>query len=93
LTVVGSALVAITLSTIAILALCIGDPKRRRAAGDRSEMSPRGRRLLVVAACMPGVACLLLGEAAAFMLWFGGSALSGWSVASCFAARGSRQSG
>lgn len=90
---VGSALVALALSTIAILALCIGDPKRRRAAGDRSEMSPRWRRLLVVGACLPGVACLLLGEVAAFMLWFGGSALSGWSVASYFAGRGLRPSG
>ncbi len=54
---------------------------------------PAGRRrLLTVVACLPGVACLLLGETAAFMLWFGGSALTGWFVAACFAGRDASQS-
>jgi hypothetical protein len=81
------------LSAISILGLCIGDPKRRRAAGSHPGMPVGLRRFLTVAACTPGAACLLLGEAAAFMLWLGGSALSGWFVASYFAHRGSRQAG
>jgi hypothetical protein len=85
--VVGPVLLALMLSTISILGLCIGDPKRCRAAGGRSAMPAGLRHVLIVAACIPGVACLLLGEAAAFMLWLGGAALSGWCVASCFADR------
>ncbi|MEH3121684.1 MAG: hypothetical protein PGN16_06820 [Sphingomonas phyllosphaerae] len=88
---VALTVLALAFSGIAILGLCIGDPKRRRAAGATPGTLAGARTLLTVAACIPGVICLFLGEAAAFMLWFGGSALGGWSVASYFASRSSRQ--
>lgn len=88
---IGLTLVALAVSAAAILGLCVGDPKRRRAAGRPSETPGGLRSILIIAACVPGVACLLLGETAAFMLWLGGAALTGWFVASCFADRGTRQ--
>ena len=65
-------LLALVLSAIAILALCSGDPKRRRTAGDGARgMATGQRRLLAVLACIPGLVCALLGEAAVFLMWLG----------------------
>lgn len=76
------ALSALVLSAIPILALCIGDPKRRRATGDkRGGMASGRRRLLAAVACLPGALCALSGDAAAFLMWFGGCALLGWALA------------
>ena len=38
-------------------------------------------------------ACLLMGDAAAFMLWLGGSALIGWILAACFPDQGAKRPG
>jgi hypothetical protein len=77
--------IAITLSAMPILALCLGDPKRRRALGHKSPgMAPGRRRLLAATACLPGLVCALLGDAAAFLMWLGGCALLGWGVAAYF---------
>lgn len=74
--------IALLLSALAIVALCIGDPKRlRTAGGKRVGMVPRHRRKLVAVACAPGLVCLLMGNTAAFLLWLGGSALFGWALA------------
>lgn len=81
------ALGALFLSAIPVVLLCIGDPKRRRAAGERGGATSRSRSMSVVTACVPGVACALLGDSAAFMLWLGGTALLGWAAATGFAAR------
>lgn len=79
------ALIALALSAIAILALCIADPKRRRAMGDsRTGMTPNQRRTLVAVACLPGFGCVLIGDAAAFFMWLGGCALIGWALAVWF---------
>ncbi|ATE66690.1 hypothetical protein [Rhizorhabdus dicambivorans] len=73
---------AIAFSAVMIVLLGRGDPKRRRATGRHDgEMPVRLRRLLAAAACLPGLACALLGDAAAFMLWLGGAAVLGWFVA------------
>lgn len=85
------ALAAVALSGIAILALCLGDPKRRRAAGDNGGMVPRQRQLLAMLSCLPGLGCALVGDSAAFLMWLGGCALIGWTLATCF--RGSDMSG
>lgn len=81
------ALTALALSAIPILVLCIGDPKRRRAAGGgEGGMASGRRRMFAAAACIPGIACALLGDAAAFLMWLGGCALVGWALAACFRA-------
>ncbi|MBY8825285.1 hypothetical protein K7G82_23480 [Sphingomonas colocasiae] len=86
---IALALAALVVSAIPILLLCIGDPKRRRTAGDKSGGMPMGkRRWLVAAACLPGFACAWLGDAPAFLMWLGGCALLGWALAACFGARG-----
>ena len=90
---VGVALLALALSALPILGLCIGDPKRRRTAGRQAGMPSGQRRLLLLAACIPGIACLLMGDAAAFMLWLGGSALIGWILAACFPDQGAKRPG
>lgn len=84
---INLALGALLLSAIPVILLCIVDPKRRRATGERDPAASQPRAMLVVAACVPGVACALLGDSAAFMLWLGGIALLGWAAAAGFAAR------
>lgn len=82
------ALIALALSTIPIIMLCAGDPKRRRAVGGKGGgMTSGQRRLLVAAACAPGLICALLGDAPAFLMWLGGCALLGWTLAACLPAQ------
>jgi len=82
------ATIALALSTISILALCAGDPKRRRTAGGSvGGMTSGRRRLLAVAACIPGLVCAIFGDAAAFLMWLGGCALIGWGCAAFFRPR------
>jgi hypothetical protein len=83
------ATIAFLVSAIPIIMLCIGDPKRRRAVGGKGDgMAPGKRRLLAAAACLPGLACALLGDPAALMMWLGGCALLGWALAAWFRANG-----
>lgn len=84
----GLAITALALSAIPILILCIGDPKRRRTIGQKGgEMSSARRRAIAAIACIPGLACALLGDAAAFLMWLGGCALLGWALAAWFRGR------
>jgi len=79
-------LAAIAFSTVIIVMLCRGDPKRRRSArlaGDGH--ATQTRRLLAAAACLPGLACALSGDAAAFLIWLGACAAAGWLTALLFA--------
>ena len=85
------ALAAIAFSAVPILLLCLGDPKRRRAAGESGGSPDRHRAMLVTAGCVPGIAVALLGDSAAFMLWLGGIALLGWCAAASFAPRRNQQ--
>ena len=76
-----SALAATAISTILIVALCLGDPKRRRSGRLRGEGQSRtARRLLVAATLLPGLWLALIGDAAAFLVWMGGCAAAGWFV-------------
>jgi hypothetical protein len=89
MTMIYTALGALALSAIPILLLCMGDPKRRRTIGIKGDgMATRQRRLLAAAACIPGVACIWVGDAPAFLMWLGGCALLGWALAACFRGRG-----
>lgn len=86
------ALVAIALSAILIIILCVGDPKRRRAAGRTGRnagpaQSPKLRRILAAAACLPGLYCALTGDAAAFLIWLGGCGVIGWLLVLVLGAR------
>lgn len=71
-------------STAIILWLCLGDPKRRRSA--RLSGKPHNvaiRRLLAAASLVPGLLFAVRGDAAAFLIWFGGCAVAGWLVTLC----------
>jgi hypothetical protein len=82
-----AALSALLVSAALIVLLCLGDPKRRRVAGmNAGSMSSTKRRLLVGAICLPGLACALHGDAAAFLVWLGGTVLAGWIAAACLSA-------
>jgi len=73
---------ALAVSAAFILWLSLGDPKRRRAeklAG--AGHSPALRRMLALGAMLPGLAIAASGDAAAFLIWLGGSAVIGWIVA------------
>jgi len=71
---------ALAVSMAALIALCLGDPKRRRAAGRRGHQSPSTRRYLMLAAALPGAMLALSGDAAAFLAWLGAAAVSGWLI-------------
>jgi hypothetical protein len=75
------AVAAIALTTALLAVLCLNDPKRRRTArlqGQGHRVATR--RMLGMAACLPGLACLMLGDAAAFLVWIGGLGIAGWFV-------------
>jgi len=83
------ALCALALTTLLIVALAAGDPKRRRSARLAGEgQSSRVRRLLAAFACLPGILLAGVGDAAGLMLWLGGAAVVGWFVALAFAEAG-----
>lgn len=85
-----SILLALLFSTVLITVLCAQDPKRRRSAGTRGRVQDKGqRRALAAALCLPGLVFALRGDAAAFMMWLGGTAVIGWFVAQVFAAKNS----
>lgn len=72
--------VAISLAIIALL--WHGDPKRRRTIGLRDKVDGTvKRRSLAAIALLPGLVLALLGDSAAFLVWFGACAIAGWLVA------------
>lgn len=78
-------IIAVAISAILIVSLCLGDPKRRRSlrmAG--TGQTPTTRRLFAIAACIPGLLCAFQGDAAAFLIWLGGSSAVGWLIALWF---------
>jgi hypothetical protein len=76
-----SVLAAVAVSAALLVLLALGDPKRRRTAGTRDgAQGTTVRRLLAVASLLPGIACIANGDAAAFLIWFGGCAVAGWFV-------------
>lgn len=80
------AIAAVAFSAILIALLCRGDPKRRRTAhAAGTSQSATVRRMLVAIACLPGLLIVLSGDAAAFLIWLGGSTAIGWLITLWFA--------
>jgi hypothetical protein len=80
-------LAAIALSAILIVILGLGDPKRRRSMGNvAGGHGTVVRRLLAFAACLPGLYLAVIGDAAAFLIWFGGCSVVGWLLTLFFGA-------
>ncbi|MEJ7933766.1 hypothetical protein WG907_05765 [Sphingobium sp. AN558] len=76
---------ALALSTACILAVALGDPKRRRSARlSGNGHRPAQRRLLTVCALLPGLFCIGHGDPSAFLIWLGGCAVAGWLIAIAF---------
>lgn len=74
-----SALVATAFSTLLLVILCLGDPKRRRTVRLLGKgHGTKTRRIIVGLATLPGFVLALDGDAAAFLVWLGGSAAAGW---------------
>ena len=72
---------AVVLSTAALALLCRGDPKRLRALRRKGGGHGGGLRwLLAGLVVLPGLALALAGDGAAFMVWLGAIALTGWVV-------------
>ncbi|MDX3911228.1 MAG: hypothetical protein QHC67_15625 [Sphingobium sp.] len=83
------ALAAVAFSTLLLVLLCLGDPKRRRAARLRDKgQGIATRRIIAAATVLPGIGLILIGDAAAFLLWLGGSAAAGWAITLCLSAKG-----
>jgi hypothetical protein len=71
----------IAISLAIIFWLWHGDPKRRRIAGlAATGHAPGKRRLLIIAALLPGIVLALLGDSAAFLVWLGSCAVAGWLI-------------
>jgi hypothetical protein len=65
------------LSAACIALLAALDPKRRGA-----DSTWRGtRRMLAIAAFMPGIALGLAGRWSDFLIWVGAAAIFGWAIA------------
>lgn len=74
-------LTAIAFSTVMILLLSRGDPKRRRTARLPGAGHSRvTRRLLTGAVILPGLYLAVRGDSAAFLIWLGSCAIAGWLV-------------
>lgn len=71
---------ALALTLLGLGYLTAGDPKRRRSFKlrqvERRFLWPA--RLLVFA---PGLALLVLGQGAAFVMWMGAATIAGWLIA------------
>lgn len=81
-------LAAIAVSAILVAVLCRTDPKRRRVTGSVEPRAGLGfRRVLALAACLPGLVFIVGGDAAAFLIWLGGCGVAGWLTALAYGGR------
>jgi hypothetical protein len=82
------ALAAIAFSSLLLLMLCLGDPKRRRAARLQDKgLGIARRRIVTAATLLPGMGLILNGDTAAFFIWLGGSAAAGWGITLCLSVK------
>lgn len=80
-------ILSVGFSTALLALLCLGDPKRLRAArSPGTAQRVATRRWLAIASLLPGIAYALLGDGAGVFLWLGGYAMAGWLVTIAFAA-------
>lgn len=73
-------LAATALSVTLLILLAFGDPKRRRAAGLYGGHGRAKRYCYAAATLLPGVLLALTGNAAMWLIWFGGCAVAGWLI-------------
>lgn len=80
-------LVAVVVSAIVVGVLCRSDPKRRRAAGSQgTARRTLSRRWLAALTCVPGLYLVGTADAAGFLVWLGGTGLTGWLIVLGFGA-------
>ena len=87
----AATLAAIVCSAIALWLLGRRDPKRLRAAGRRGPVlahTPRQRRVLTVAALLPGLMLVTAGQSAGFIVWLGATVALGWLLVQLLAVAG-----
>ncbi|MCH2395236.1 hypothetical protein [Oceanibaculum sp.] len=73
-------LAAVLLSLAGIVLLTATDPKRRRVFGlPDAKYRPAAIACLLILA--PGVALLIAGQSAAFVMWLAAVPLAGWALA------------
>ncbi|WP_439515743.1 hypothetical protein [Oceanibaculum nanhaiense] len=80
MTTVTVTLAAILLSLAGIIVLTATDPKRRRVSG-LPEAKRRPAALANVLIFAPGIALLIAGQSAAFVMWLAAVPLAGWLLA------------
>ncbi|MFO7483774.1 hypothetical protein [Oceanibaculum nanhaiense] len=73
-------LAAILLSLAGIIVLTATDPKRRRVSG-LPEARRRPAALASILIFVPGIALLIAGQSAAFVMWLAAVPLAGWLLA------------
>ncbi|AMK20129.1 hypothetical protein [Sphingobium sp. MI1205] len=64
-----------------VVLLALGDPKRRRANGLPNSLGKVKRHAYLIGAILPGIVIALSGDAAMWLIWFGGCAVAGWLIA------------
>lgn len=74
-------LIGIACSVAIVVWLWHGDAKRRRVAGLLPiAISSDKRRIMAIAALLPGVIFAVLGDSAGVLIWLGSCAMGGWIV-------------
>ena len=74
--------VAATAASILFIALlALGDPKRRRANALPNSHAKAKRYAYLIGAILPGMLIAISGDAAMWLIWFGGCAVAGWLIA------------
>jgi hypothetical protein len=75
-------LIGIAWSIAMIVWLWHGDAKRRRVAGLQAIGTGLARRrIMAIAALLPGAIFAALGDSAAMLIWLGSCVIGGWLVA------------
>lgn len=91
MTFLWSTLLSCFVSALCLVWLARYNPRRRRAHGlPKVDHTIFASRILLVLSIAPGVALLLLGHSAGFVLWLGAISILGWWVAAFPPKRASR---
>jgi uncharacterized iron-regulated membrane protein len=74
-------LVAISFSIVMIVWLWHSDSKRRRVAAlPPVDVGSDKRRVIAIAALLPGVVFAAFGDSASLLIWLGASVTGGWLI-------------
>ncbi|KFG88947.1 hypothetical protein BV98_003347 [Sphingobium herbicidovorans NBRC 16415] len=75
-----------------VVLLALGDPKRRRANALPNSLGKAKRHAYLMGAIIPGMLIAISGDAAMWLIWFGGCAVAGWLIALWLASPSSQRS-